>query len=251
MIIKWLTYKLQRLARHFYWLFRLSRARIGKGVRISFPVRVEGQGRLVIGDRAQIGRNVYFGIGQGGEIKIGSGCRIDQGAEIIAGPGAQIILGDNCWVMKGTVIRARQGKFVFGKQVNIATYVQIFSREQEVEGNLSVGDGSHINDYAMLDMADDLSLGKEVAVGQFSIIFTHDHDYSDPVKPAWKGGIETKPVHIQDGAWIGAKVIILHGVSVGERTVIASAAVVTKDCPAETICAGVPAKVIKKINSKK
>ena len=56
-----------------------------------------------------------------------------------------------------------------------------------------------------------------------------------------------KPVHIGKNAWIGAGATILPGVTVGENAVVAAAAVVTKDVPANAIVGGNPAKLIKMI----
>lgn len=53
---------------------------------------------------------------------------------------------------------------------------------------------------------------------------------------------------IKKNAWIGAKATILPGVTVGENAVVAAGAVVTKDVPANTVVAGMPDKVIKKID---
>jgi len=59
-----------------------------------------------------------------------------------------------------------------------------------------------------------------------------------------------KPVHICRNAWIGAGATILPGVTVGENAVVAAAAVVTKDVPANTIVAGNPARIIREIPPK-
>ncbi len=238
----------RRIMRHLYWLFRLSRAKIGKNPQVRFPVRVEGKGKLIIGNNCQIGKNIYFALGEGGEIIIGNNCRIDENVELIVGKGGKIIIGNNAWIMRNTQIACRKNTFRFGDDVVIAQNVQIFSREQEAEGNLSVGNGTHINDFAILDITGDLSIGEEVAFGQYSIVFTHDHLYNDLNKAAWKGGLKTGNVAINDRSWIGAHSVILPDVIIGYRTVIASGAVVTKDCPDETICAGVPAKMIKRID---
>ena len=56
-----------------------------------------------------------------------------------------------------------------------------------------------------------------------------------------------KPVHIGKNAWIGAGATILPGVTVGGNAVVAAAAVVTKDVPANAIVGGNPAKLIKMI----
>ena len=56
-----------------------------------------------------------------------------------------------------------------------------------------------------------------------------------------------KPIKIGNHVWIGRRSIILKGVTIGERSIIAAGAVVTKDVPSDTIVAGNPAKVVKKI----
>ncbi len=55
----------------------------------------------------------------------------------------------------------------------------------------------------------------------------------------------TKPVIIGDDVWIGARVIILPGVTIGSRVVVGAGSVVTKDLPSNTVCAGIPCRVIK------
>ncbi|MBV4357845.1 hypothetical protein KTO63_11845 [Parasegetibacter sp. MAH-26] len=53
------------------------------------------------------------------------------------------------------------------------------------------------------------------------------------------------PITIEDGAWIGSRVTILPGVTIGEKSIIAAGAVVTKDVEPYTLVGGVPAKIIK------
>ena len=59
-----------------------------------------------------------------------------------------------------------------------------------------------------------------------------------------------KPVLIDENAWLGANSTVLPGVTVGKNAVVAAGAVVTKDVPANTVVAGVPAKIIKEIGEK-
>lgn len=60
----------------------------------------------------------------------------------------------------------------------------------------------------------------------------------------------TKPVIIGHDTWVGAKAVILPGVSIGNYCVVAAGAVVNKDVPDYTVVAGVPAKAIKKLDPK-
>ena len=63
------------------------------------------------------------------------------------------------------------------------------------------------------------------------------------VRPA--PNLETRPVKIADNVWIGMNAIILKGVTIGENSVVAAGAVVTKSVPANTVVAGNPAVVVK------
>ena len=56
------------------------------------------------------------------------------------------------------------------------------------------------------------------------------------------------PVMIEDGCWIGGGVIILPGVTIGQKCVIGAGSVVTKDIPANSLAVGNPCRVIRKIN---
>ena len=59
-------------------------------------------------------------------------------------------------------------------------------------------------------------------------------------------GITAKGIIIDDDVWLGAGAIITDGVHIGKGAVVAAGAVVTRDVPAHTVVAGVPAKMIKK-----
>ena len=68
-----------------------------------------------------------------------------------------------------------------------------------------------------------------------------------PLHPEDRQTLVPGKIHIKQNAWIGAGSIILPGVTIGENAVVAAGAVVTRDVPASTAAAGVPAKTIKTI----
>jgi len=70
-----------------------------------------------------------------------------------------------------------------------------------------------------------------------------------PASIADRHSLIPKPIHIKKNTWIGANATILQGVTIGENAVVAAGAVVSKDVPDNTIVGGVPAKIIKEINS--
>ncbi|MBP6872851.1 MAG: acyltransferase [Bacteroidales bacterium] len=60
-----------------------------------------------------------------------------------------------------------------------------------------------------------------------------------------EGYVQSKPILIGDNVWIGMRAIILKGVTIGNGSIVAAGAVVTKDVPPNTVVGGVPARVIR------
>lgn len=86
-----------------------------------------------------------------------------------------------------------------------------------------------------------IQIGNHVAVAPEVSFCAAGHNYHQLSLPDTAASIT-----VGDHVWIGARSVILQGVTIGEGAVIASGSVVTKDIPPYTIAAGVPAKVIKK-----
>ena len=68
-----------------------------------------------------------------------------------------------------------------------------------------------------------------------------------PISPDNRHSLVPKPIHIKKNAWIGANTTILHGVTIGENSIVAAGSVVSKDVPDNVIVGGTPAKIIKEI----
>ncbi|MFJ8808789.1 DapH/DapD/GlmU-related protein [Streptomyces sp. NPDC102490] len=104
--------------------------------------------------------------------------------------------------------------------------------------NVFVNQGCRFNDVGGIEIADDVMLGPNVS------LITSGH----PLDPAQRRtGVTSAPIRIGRNVWIGASAVILQGVTIGDDAVVAAGAVVTRDVPALTVVAGVPATVIKKI----
>lgn len=86
-------------------------------------------------------------------------------------------------------------------------------------------------------------IGEKVTVAQYAYICNGTHDLSDPILPLLVGDIT-----IEDNVFIGAKAIILPGLTIAEASVVGAGAVLTKDTEPFSIYGGNPAKFIKKRN---
>lgn len=119
--------------------------------------------------------------------------------------------------------------------------------------NVTIGNDSVINyNTLILDCYKKLvTIGNRVAIASNVTIVA----VSDPNNSRLKNIpyiqeklIQEGPVVIKDDVWIGANATILPNITIGERAVVGAASVVTMDVSSDTICAGVPCKVIKKLS---
>ncbi|WP_406661223.1 acyltransferase [Methanolobus sp. ZRKC3] len=91
-----------------------------------------------------------------------------------------------------------------------------------------------------------LTIEDKVGIGPNVTIVIHSDPSPSPLEKIYPKS--SLPVNIKEGVWVGAGAIVLPGVTIGEYSVIAAGAVVTKDVPPYTVVAGVPGKVVKTIN---
>ncbi len=122
-----------------------------------------------------------------------------------------------------------------------------FIGSKPIRGKVSIGDYCLLTVGSYWDLAAPIRLGNFVTLAPEVMLLTASHDIHNPQNRA--GKMEPHPVTICDGVWLGARCIILPGVTVGEGAVVGAGAVVTKDVPPDVIVAGVPARVIKKIET--
>ncbi|MBB1068937.1 sugar O-acetyltransferase [Limosilactobacillus sp. RRLNB_1_1] len=114
--------------------------------------------------------------------------------------------------------------------------------------NIHVGDNFLANyNWTVLDVGE-VKIGNNVWIGPNTDIYTVNH----PIEAEGRRQHLSKvsPVVIGDDVWICGKVTIVPGVTVGHNAIIAAGSVVTKNVPANTMVAGVPAKVVKKLSNK-
>ena len=110
--------------------------------------------------------------------------------------------------------------------------------------NITVGKNVFINSGCKFQDQGGIVIEDGVLIGHNTVLATLNHDF-DPDK---RSTLHPAPITIGKNVWIGSNSTILPGVTIGDGSIIAAGAVVTKDVPAGVIVAGVPAKVIKNIN---
>ena len=118
-----------------------------------------------------------------------------------------------------------------------------------------IGERVQINDYVHIGAIEHISIGNDVLIASRVFISDHNHGHynkkyeqSSPDVPPAQRPLISAAVIIEDRVWIGENVSIMPGVKIGSGTVIGAGSVVTHDMPSDSICVGIPARVIKRYN---
>ena len=110
-------------------------------------------------------------------------------------------------------------------------------------GEPTIGDGTWIGAFTLIDGSGGLVIGSGCDISSGAQIYTHS-SMKRCVSGRRYETVERKPVRIGDRVFVGANAVVNMGVTIGDEAVIAAGAVVTRDVPARTVVAGVPARPI-------
>ncbi|MDH5636915.1 MAG: acyltransferase [Nitrospinota bacterium] len=172
----------------------------------------------------QVGHGVVFGMDvwfrHPKKIRIGAGTIIDDGALLDAKGSANegITMGKSCYIGRGSVLSCKEGDILFGDFVNLSTWCNISSNSS-------------------------IAIGDKTLLGPFTSLFATTHNFDDPEIAVLDQGWTSKGIKIGSNCWLGARVSVLDGVTIGDDTVVGTAALVTADLPDRVVAVGSPARV--------
>ena len=161
----------------------------------------------------------------------------------------KIHLGDNVILSEGSVLDARHDSndraLVLGDDVMLSINVMISCKNGCVKVGARTGLSAHTIIHATNDCP--VNIGKDAIIGPQCYLAgggNYNHDNLDiPIRE--QGIVNDGGVILEDNTWLGAKVTVLGGVTMHSGSIAGAGSVVSKDVPENSICAGVPAKVIR------
>lgn len=160
-------------------------------------------------------------------VSAGRDLNLEEGCQIMGLSRRGIVFGDRCTVGRHAMISPTN---IFGGELG--------------EG-LRVGDNSNIGHFAFVGCSGYIEIGARVLMGPRVTLLGENHDFDDGELPIKRQGVTRMGIVIHDDCWLGAGSVVLAGVSVGSGSVVAAGSVVTRDVPAMTVVAGIPAQVVR------
>jgi acetyltransferase-like isoleucine patch superfamily enzyme len=155
-------------------------------------------------------------------IRTGGMVFLARGAKVYCRRGlGRMEIGRSVWIGEGCALRCHEGSFRLGDRVVMGGY-------------------NTLHAYLDLDVGEDCIFADWIYVTDF------DHRYRNVDTPIQKQGLVYSPVRIGRDCWVGTKVSVLRGASVGEGSVLGAHAVVRGDVPAYSVAVGAPARVVKR-----
>jgi acetyltransferase-like isoleucine patch superfamily enzyme len=139
--------------------------------------------------------------------------------QIVVRKGARLHLGRFVWIGHNNALRCHEGELYVGAKTVFGT-------------------DNTVNCYVGIHIGDECLFADSVYIVDF------DHNYWDPVIPVRSQGIAKAPVRLEGNTWVGTKVTIIRGVTVGYGSVIGAMSLVNRDVPPYAVVGGVPAKVL-------
>lgn len=168
-------------------------------------------------------------------VKLGTGCKFWGRATVYKETGALISFGNDC------IVRSDVDSNLIG--VNHRCIFSALSPVAELKvGNNCAFSGTSIG------ARESIVLGNNVLVGANSVITDFDWHSHDPADRDNMSLAPVAKVKIGNNVWIGANCMVLKGVEIGDNTIVGAGSLVVSSLPANSICAGVPCKVIRTLD---
>ena len=133
------------------------------------------------------------------------------------------------------------GEIVIGDKFRLFSTTVPSEMVAHAGGRIEIGNGVFINYGASLSAHKLVRIGDGCQLGSYACLMDNDyHSVEDRTKPG-----ESRPIILGRNVWLGVRVIVLKGVTIGDNAVIGAGSVVTHDIPANCVAGGVPARVIR------
>jgi acetyltransferase-like isoleucine patch superfamily enzyme len=143
----------------------------------------------------------------------------------------------------GRALIDNQGEMIIGDRVRLKGTLTPVELVTGPHGRLEIGANVFINYGCSIAAFKLVVIGPDCSIGPYANLIDNDFHRIEPERRSEMP--ESRPVILEANVWLGSRVIVLPGVTIGRDSVIGAGSVVTRDIPPRSLAAGVPARVIR------
>lgn len=145
----------------------------------------------------------------------------------------------------GRAVVDNQGTLVVGDRARLVSTIVPLELATGKQGLLEIGTSAFINYGCSIAATQLVRIGPRCNIGTYVIMMDNDFHRIEP--ELREEMPPSAPIILEENVWLGARVIVLRGVTIGAGSVVAAGSVVTRDIPPRSLAAGLPARVIRQI----
>lgn len=153
-------------------------------------------------------------------------------------------VGDRVRV-RGRPVVVNHGQMHIGERVQLNSTIATLELVSGPGGTLTIGPRTLVNFGCSLVATERLEIGADCHIGPHTMMLDNDFHHVEPERRLERP--PSRPIVIGANVWVGARSIIMAGVTIGSDSCVGAGSVVTSDVPPRTLVAGVPARVIKEL----
>lgn len=135
------------------------------------------------------------------------------------------------------------GRMVIGRRVQLVSTIATLELVSDPGGLLEIGEATLVNFGCSLVATELVQIGADCHIGPYTMMLDNDFHRVEPERRLERP--PSKPIVVEDNVWIGARSILMPGVTIGRDCCIGAGSVVTASIPPRTLAAGVPARPIR------
>jgi maltose O-acetyltransferase len=140
---------------------------------------------------------------------------------------------------------SNSGTLLIGDRVRLVSTIATLELAVEPGATLDIGDGVFINYGCSIGATKLVRIGSRCTIGTHVIVIDNDFHRVEPERRDERP--LSQPIILEENVWLGARVVVLRGVTIGAHSVIGAGSVVARNIPPRVVAAGVPAKVVRSL----
>lgn len=147
--------------------------------------------------------------------------------------------------VRGRPVVKTWGRMIIGERVQLNSTIATLELIAHSKGTLEIGPRSLVNFGCSIVAHELVRIGADCHIGPYTMMLDNDYHHVEPERRLKRP--PSKPIVLEDNVWLGARVIVMSGVTIGKDSCIGAGSVVTSDIPPRTLAAGVPARPIRQL----